>query len=258
MFVVKYFTTVITMGLIESLSALGLSENESKIYLLLLRIGRGKVSEIAEKSGINREACYYVLNNLIKKGFVGEMQSLNYKEYVAIEPDRINALLEEEKISKQNIVDAILPELKRIHSSENLSKSDFRIYKGKEGFKILVSYILEHADSEICGYVSEKVLKFMPLITSIAVERRKKKNILLKVIAEDTDYTRKELKNNNTLREIIFSNITNDQDVAFYILEESLIILKAGENPYGLLLKDKSVVSVQKSIFNILWNNAKK
>ena len=57
----------------SQLENIGLNGKEARIYLSLLEIGESPVSKVAEHSKINRVTCYDVLDKLIKKSFVTEI-----------------------------------------------------------------------------------------------------------------------------------------------------------------------------------------
>ncbi|MEK7106984.1 MAG: helix-turn-helix domain-containing protein, partial [Patescibacteria group bacterium] len=54
----------------DSLSQLGLSGQESAVYLAALELGFSSISDIAKKAGIKRPTTYYIVDELIKKNLV--------------------------------------------------------------------------------------------------------------------------------------------------------------------------------------------
>jgi sugar-specific transcriptional regulator TrmB len=54
----------------DKLLQLGLSEKEAAVYLALLSLGKGTVTSITRKAGINRTTGYDILNALATKGIV--------------------------------------------------------------------------------------------------------------------------------------------------------------------------------------------
>ena len=58
----------------QFLEEIGLSEKEAKIYLALLQVDSALISDLAEKTKINRTTVYPVLESLAKKGLVSELQ----------------------------------------------------------------------------------------------------------------------------------------------------------------------------------------
>src|SRR4030042_3427880 len=96
---------------LEKLKQIGLTEKESKIYLALLELEDALVSEIAEKTKINRSLLYSILSGLSEKGLVTYILKNNTRYYRAIEPQKILSFIEE----KEKTLRSILPELIALH-----------------------------------------------------------------------------------------------------------------------------------------------
>ena len=67
----------------EILEEFGLTKNEVKIYLTLLKMGRALAGEITEKSGIHRRNVYDSIERLMKKGLVSFIIQNNRKYFRA-------------------------------------------------------------------------------------------------------------------------------------------------------------------------------
>ncbi len=63
----------VEMNLIEDLAQIGLTLNESKVYLSLLKGEQFSAAQLAKESKINRTKIYCVLGNLMKRGFCEEV-----------------------------------------------------------------------------------------------------------------------------------------------------------------------------------------
>ena len=89
------------LDLQKSLEYIGFSEKEVLVYLALLKLGKGTVTQISRKAGINRPTGYHILASLATKELVKVSGKEPKQEYVAESPDQIEKLLEE-KIKKSN------------------------------------------------------------------------------------------------------------------------------------------------------------
>lgn len=100
----------------DKLISIGLSENEAKIYLALLELGKGTVSEITRKANLNRTTGYDVLDGLVHNGLASVSGKEPKQEYLAEPPDKIEALLKHEiSATEEHLkeIKNILPELNR-------------------------------------------------------------------------------------------------------------------------------------------------
>ena len=73
----------------KQLQATGLSNNEVSAYLALLDLGKGTVSQISRKAGLNRTTGYDILDRLVAKRLVSISGKEPKQEYLAESPDRI-------------------------------------------------------------------------------------------------------------------------------------------------------------------------
>ena len=85
------------LDLKKSLEFIGFSEKEVLVYLALLFLGKGIVTEISRKAGVNRPTTYHILSSLSSKGLVKISGKEPKQEYVAESPDQIEKLLQNKK-----------------------------------------------------------------------------------------------------------------------------------------------------------------
>ena len=129
----------------------GLTKNEAKVYLALLRIGKSKSGKIVGKAGISGGKVYETLNKLIDKGLVEISNEEGIKVFSAADPESILLYMEERKdeiLEQTNKLSSILPELQKIR---DFVKPMERVYliKGMKGIRPLVYGVLREAKSTI-------------------------------------------------------------------------------------------------------------
>jgi sugar-specific transcriptional regulator TrmB len=83
-----------------SLKQLGLSLNESKAYLCLLRKSGVTGYELSKNAGVPPSKIYDSLNKLLAKGFISVIKSNYAPKYVAIEPAKNLERYQKEKRKK--------------------------------------------------------------------------------------------------------------------------------------------------------------
>ena len=76
---------------------LGLTENESKVYLALLELGPSLAGTVSKKTGIHRRNIYDITERLIKKGLVGYILKNNRRLFEASNPNRLKDILSEKQ-----------------------------------------------------------------------------------------------------------------------------------------------------------------
>lgn len=155
------------------LQALGLSKNESEIYLALLKYGELSVSHIATRSGVNRRNSYDCIARLLEKGLAYEVLSQREVRYHAVEPAKLSEMIQEKKTQ----LDQILPALESMFRSTPQEKGTVMIYHGVEGWKNYMRDIVKVGEPFYCiggkgAWMDERVMNFFPHF--LAEAKRKK------------------------------------------------------------------------------------
>src|SRR3989338_6396814 len=113
----------------------GLSGNESKIYLALLKLGPSLAGKIADETKLNRTHVYDRLRHLLEKGTVSYTIQSGKKYFTAAHPNKLLETMQEKEARLQEII----PSLSKIEKNDNV---EIEVYRGKEGLKtILQDYL---------------------------------------------------------------------------------------------------------------------
>lgn len=112
---------------ISTLTSVGLTDKEARVFTALLSKGQGTASEIAEQAGIKRSIVYFTLQNLIKRGFAQELSNQKVKRYLAVPPSRLFQFVQ---ANVENLR-MMLPLLRGMHQDSG-NKPSIEFYEGKE------------------------------------------------------------------------------------------------------------------------------
>jgi sugar-specific transcriptional regulator TrmB len=112
------------------LEKLGLTKNESAIYLALLDMGTSTISKISEKTSIHRPLIYKAIPSLLEKKLITETQKAKSVVYGAEPPNRLETLFDDLKVDFFEI----LPDLEDSYSSSE-KRPKIRFLEGKDGTK---------------------------------------------------------------------------------------------------------------------------
>ena len=92
---------------IEALAQIGLTPEESRVYIAALEFGSSPASTIARKCDLKRETCYYTLKKLLGRGLMSTVIKNNITYYTAEEPEKLISQAE----SRLDLARKIAPEL---------------------------------------------------------------------------------------------------------------------------------------------------
>lgn len=235
---------------ITKLQKIGLNLNESKIYLVLLKLGSALAGKISKESQINRTTTYDGLDRLIEKGLVTYTISANRKVFKPVSPERLFDNLKE----KEKNLQEILPELNKLFK-QSKEKEESNIYKGRKGIRSILNDILNYKEYVSFGS-SGGFLEIMKHDFLIFQKEKKKLKIKSRVILPE------KLRNKEivTSAAATFRFIPNKYatPTTTWVYDNKIAIIIWAEVPIATLITSKEIAESYKNYFELLWRIAKK
>lgn len=232
--------------LIGKLTKAGLTGNESKVYLELLKKGELSANQLAKNIHMDRTLTYTVLNHLIEKGFVSYISKKNKKMFSAANPENLLNPIKEKQVYVQDLVS----ELKKIEKIKDVVQ-ETNIYEGKEGFR---TFIRELSKSKLfysfgsTGQLYDALYE-MPHIAKEFIKRGTKGKIIL-----SAKYNPKITK----IKNLEFKHFNIKSEATTTIFEDKVAIHIVKEKPTVIIIKNKFIADSYRNHFEILWNSAKR
>ena len=224
---------------------LGLDEKETEIYLILIKIRKGRVGDILRKTKIERRTIYDVLERLIQKGYLTYYKENNTQIYKPIDPENILLKLEEQKQEFKKII----PQIKSLE--EENTETEVEILKGKQGIRTIFQEILQYEEhlgiGDLNPFLNEYKNEAKRLIDGMKKTKHKEKIIYKKgqkiVKTKNGEYKQLNKEQLPIIQTIIYGNT-----VIQFIIEE---------NPTLIKIKNKKIAETHKEYFKILWEKGK-
>lgn len=236
--------------------SLGLTENESKVYMTLLELGTAQAGQITEKSGIHRRNVYDSIARLIEKGLISFVNANNRKLFSPVNPRRFIEIINEKKFELDNLksdFSRILPELELMTRMQ--PGHDVRFFKGVEGLKTVYEDIIRTKQNYIGygpGHQLEKILKHY---FKHYVNNRIKARIRLRLIYDEG--SRAKVKK-NPLSELRYIPDKYSSRAALRIYGDKVaLLLLSEEEPLAIVIKNKAIADGYKKYFEVMWKAAK-
>jgi sugar-specific transcriptional regulator TrmB len=236
----------------EQLKELGLTDNEIRIYLLLLEYGMMNPYEISQKLGLHRGYVYVALERMQEKEVVNVILKENKKYYQATSPENLVELLKFKLESFQKIV----PDLTKLM---RLKKEETRVelHKGKRVYRTLlkdmIASLKKNEEACLIG-IDEDVLitEVEPIYLKQYLNTIKSKNIKEKIIIKTGA---KKLENPNLqYKELDEKYIGKTAQI---IYNDKIAIFILGTPYYLIIIENKEVAETYRKQFNLLWSIAK-
>ncbi len=245
--------------MLVELQKLGLTTEESRVYLACLEINGGPVSVIARKAGAERVGCYHTIENLLKKKLLSQYNKNGVKCFAPEPPEQLMKLAEE----RVNITKSLLPELRSLVSAVGF-KPKIRFYEGMEGVERVFTESLT-AKKEILGYTNLKsVTDFFPDFFRTYTHTKLKKGIKTRYLSPTTVDTVHVLdaflpkSYDANLIEILLVNKNQflfENEVLIFGNSVGIVSLNRDEL-LGLIVESATFARTMKAVFDLAWLGA--
>lgn len=238
-----------------ALEEFGLSENESKTYLALIKTGESTAQAVAKNAGLPRTTTYHLLESLIQRGLVSFIVKESKKYFHASKPEKLIETLEE----KKKIIQEIIPELTAI--SETIKeKPKVQIYEGTKGIKTILEDVLT-TKKEILHYGDVISLqKTLPYIFPQFINKRIQKKIPIKIICKREESHKGLIETaKKSYRQFKFIPKESIFKSSVFIYNKKVAILSLQQEPYfGIMIENEDFQNTQENLFELLWKCGKK
>jgi len=244
----------------STLRALDFSEKESTVYLALLELGKGTVSQISRKAGINRTTGYEILDSLINKGIVTLSGKEPKTEYAAEPPESLIAHYKkkaEEASDRVKRAENFVPQLLRVYAVQNRPKIKF--YEGTEGLKHVYEDTLTSSET-IRAYASvEDVNDGIPNYFPEYFKRRAAKNIHIRAIFPETPlaHERSALDSDEKRVSLLVPHdrFSFTPEINIY---DNKVMIASWREKLGIIIESEEIADVMKKIYELAWEEARR
>ena len=232
------------------LENIGLTRNQSDVYLALLKLGSATAQQIIKESGMHRSRVYDSLEKLHELGLASSVVKDFKKYFQAVKPEKLLEFVDEQK----EAVKQILPDLKQL---EGMKKEEINasVYKGKEGLKTIHSEMLrEGKDVYVLGAKGLIFTELPYFIPNFERERIKKK---MKFILLYDEQEVKESEEHIAKRQFFEGKVLpkgfDSNGVVNIFGNKVAIVLWKEKYPTGFMIDNKDIADAFRKWFELLW-----
>ena len=243
-----------------TLHMLGFSTKEATVYVALLELGHGTVTEIARKAGINRTTGYDILDSLANKGIVNVTGKEPKQEYAAEPPEAVIEYLKREaEVAKARIAKAgeLLPQLRSVQRVQNRPKIKF--YEGSDGLKQVYEDTLT-SNETIRAYASvEDVHTGIPNYFPEYFKRRAAKGISIRAVFPKTPAAlARQAFDTDEKRESVLvpkESFNFSPEINIY---DNKVMIASWREKLGVIIESAEIADAMKKIYELAWAEAKR
>ena len=247
----------------EYLSSIGLDEKEVQVYIISMRLGTTRVTQIAKRCKLPRSTVHYICDQLVEKQLMRLSRKGNIKSFTAESPESIRYLLgaQRDQINyKEEELNIMLPELERIYNPHTILPK-VTYYEGVEGIIKMFEDVLE-ANTPLLGATSitndihPEILNYLE---KKYIPKRKALKNMVWAIYNDNPKTREYQKMDKEMNRI--SLLVPEKDFPFnsccHIYDGKVVFYSFNENDItGVMIKNSIIYETQTSLFKLAWERA--
>lgn len=234
----------------SELKELGLSDNEIRIYLVLLEHGMLNPTELAKKTGLRRTYIYDAVEGLLDRGVVNTVLIKNKKNFQAVDPKILREMFE----LKLRHLDEVLPKLSELFKSAR-EETTVELHRGKGVYRTLIKDLLSSLKRNDVVYllgVKEDILETVePIYIKQYFNMIKGKNIKEKAIIAKGG---KRLKEPNIEYKELDPKYLGDTTVEIH--RSKVYIFIWGTPNYLIVIQSPRVAETYRKQFELLWKIA--
>ncbi len=237
--------------LINILTTLGLTKNESIIYLTAYSCGEATSGEIAKKARINRITTYEILKRLVNKEIASIVIKKNIKYFSVIGPDRLFQRYKSTIEDFQNNMKSFLAIKKSLHNQPKII-----VYKGIKGIKEIYEDFISKPNITIYSITKPQFIfnslgrKYLNKNYAI----RKKKGIKVKTLAPYTSdgvYLKNEDKKAERKTKLFPQKYDIPNEIIIY---QNKLVLISKTNQLTVVIKDEEISKSFRIVWQMIWD----
>jgi len=242
------------------LKRIGLTQNESIVYLSLLPLGTARTSSILKQSGLNSGKIYEILDSLKAKGLVSESVINGVKHFTTAPPRELLTYIEQKKQNirrEEQTVLTALPELEQLRQTKRVC-AQAATYLGYRGIRTAADEALSSLsageDILVMGATEQKARVYNTFWKQWA-GRRTRQNIRARMLFSERGAYFTSFKQMKLTDCRVLTGLT---PVAVDVFgRHSVLLLNYTEPPSCILIYDKNAAQSFRQFFEQLWAVAK-
>ncbi len=241
-------------SLLKLLEQAGFTNKEARVYLALLELGRGDVTDIAKIADLKRSIVYVILEGLIKRGYANQLPDTKVNTYHAVDPGTILNTIEVTARHFREMLPIFQtldkkgknrPKIQYIETKDRIRKIYEEMSLSKDGFFITAN---ARINKRFPGFLEDFIRNYKKGLYSLRGKHLAPDN------QDEIEIGKKLIKADQEVRVLDkIGNINMD----FAIFENKVAITSFEEEPFMVVFESEELVKSMLMIFEIAWQKGK-
>lgn len=244
-------------ALADLLTSLSVSRAEAVTYHALLQLDSVSIRKIAAHTGINRGTTYDALKKLLALGLASVKQRGSREHYMAESPEKIFDIIRDKRrdlLEADTAAKKIVPDLvaRKVSST---GQPLVRYYEGDEGVVTILRDVLQTCrdlpQPEYYAYSSPLIRHYLYRKFPQFTKRRIAEGIHVRVIAVGQGGEVAENSERKWLTSAFNAQLSSYTII--YGNKVATLSITSNNTPYGVIIEDHGAASMQRLLFDQLW-----
>ena len=243
------------------LEEIGLTGNESLVYLGLFKLGACKAHDLIRETGLHKSRVYDSLERLLEKGLVSSTMVEGVKYFAVLDPEHLLDFIEERKKRLETLrmeAKKALPAMIALREGKK-PRAEAQVLFGVEGFKTMRRDLLQHTQGEhlMIGAIAREP-RVMPVFFSWYTKQRILKKIKQRVLFQQTTDSPAFLQGKLFQSRYLPPEVAVPAVINIYG-DRVVNVLWKGNYPLCFMLVNQDIADAYREYFEVLWKiSAKK
>ncbi len=241
------------MNTIDTLTHLGLSDKEARVYLALLELGPTSAYAVAMKAKLKKPTVYFIMDQLVEKALVARVLRKRKQLFAARSP---NELLRIEKARVRDL-EQLVPELLAMAHDQTGAQVRTLVFEGTHGLEQAYYHRVDELhDSELLGFYGS-ARDINPDIENIVLEINSywaRHNIKTRAIVPRhsslAKYRARDKEHKREVKIVPYSKYPSDVSIEITPLFVRMVMFKDAQ---CLIIENEKIVTVMRHIFEMVW-----
>lgn len=249
------------MKYLENLKKLGLSEDQAKIYEILISHSLLPARLVAERAGVGRELAYLLLRQLEALHLAERITSGKVTLFRAKHPRHIKKLLEDQRNLLVAAEAGYQESITHMVSDFNMSqgKPFVRFYEGEEGLQKTYDHILKYAkEVRVIRSLYDYEHQNLRAMVTEQLKNQAAKNIRSFVLSPHLPHMRPEKLSHNLERKLTRKIIPKEKFIMpaqVMIYNNTVSITSMKKNIITTVIENEDIAATFKNLFQYMWDS---
>ncbi len=239
--------------LLEVLSNIGLSKNESRVYLAALSLGPSPVLNISRRAEVKRTTVYSVIESLKMRGLMGEELRGIKTIFFANSPEKLDTVL----LERKDLFEKNLPEFMTLFGLQE-NEATLRYHEGLEAIKSVYEGLIRDVRPKDYYYVIADMARWHaldPAYFTKFVERRAKLNIDIRLLFPNSEKAQESKRFERNWNQQVKILPEGTSLTTSLIVTPQKVVIHQYDPDSAIVIQTKGAIQLQKEIFEIMWNS---